>query len=182
MIVENYVAASTQHRFNGLTLLTSSSMSSMRKKINSTSSNFTTEKRTLFSDYFCPHIPPFFLHFQHILLRQNMSDEDPESGGQTSPTGGGGNDKSNNDPSKQKPGMGQGAKDDIGVCIVIILITVLAIIVTVIKIILFDVTQYPELFGTQATTESVVSTTASTVTAAAAASSSSSSSEPSGFQ
>ena len=77
-----------------------------------------------------------------------MSDEDPESGGGSQPA-----DKSNNDASKQKSaGMGQGAKDDIGVCVVIILITVLAIIVTVIKIILFDVTQYPELFGTQATT------------------------------
>ena len=48
---------------------------------------------------------------------------------------------------KTKTGMNQGAKDDIGVCVVIILITVLAVIVTVIKIILFDVTTYPELFG-----------------------------------
>jgi hypothetical protein len=43
--------------------------------------------------------------------------------------------------------MSQSSKDDLGVCIVIILITVLAIIVTVIKIIMFDISNYPEIFG-----------------------------------
>lgn len=58
-------------------------------------------------------------------------------------------------------GMSQSNKDDLGVCIVIILITVLAIIVTVIKIVLIDVTQYPELFGRETTTASTTTTTTS---------------------
>ena len=44
-------------------------------------------------------------------------------------------------------GLSQSSKDDIGVCVVIISITLLAIIVTIIKIILFDLSNYPELFG-----------------------------------
>ena len=48
---------------------------------------------------------------------------------------------------QQQQGLSQSSKDDIGVCVVIILITVLAIIVTIIKIVLFDINNYPELFG-----------------------------------
>eukprot|EP00095_Tigriopus_kingsejongensis_P011410 maker-scaffold508_size152036-snap-gene-0.16 protein:Tk11410 transcript:maker-scaffold508_size152036-snap-gene-0.16-mRNA-1 annotation:"hypothetical protein" len=47
---------------------------------------------------------------------------------------------------KQATGMSQASKDDLGVCVVIILITVLAIIVTITKIILFDIKQAP-IFG-----------------------------------
>ena len=50
-------------------------------------------------------------------------------------------------PLGQVSGLSQSNKDDIGVCVVIILITILAIIVTIIKIILFDISAYPELFG-----------------------------------
>ena len=55
----------------------------------------------------------------------------------------------------KQSGMSQSSKDDIGVCVVIILITILAIIVTAIKIVLFDRQTYPTLFGltTAATTE-----------------------------
>ena len=57
-------------------------------------------------------------------------------------------------PPHQPSGLSQSSKDDIGVCVVIILITVLAIIVTIIKIILFDLTAYPEIFGTGSPTNS----------------------------
>ena len=65
------------------------------------------------------------------------------------------------DPAKSG-GMSQANKDDLGVCVVIILITVLAIIVTVIKIILFDIKNYPQIFGggdEDAVTEGMLSTT-----------------------
>jgi len=48
---------------------------------------------------------------------------------------------------KEQQGMSQSSKDDLGVCVVIILIVVRAIIVTVIKAIIFDRVKYPELFG-----------------------------------
>ena len=48
---------------------------------------------------------------------------------------------------QQQQGLSQSSKDDIGVCVVIILITILAVIVTIIKIVLFDINNYPELFG-----------------------------------
>merc|ERR1711948_102016 len=49
---------------------------------------------------------------------------------------------------KQQPqGLSQSSKDDIGVCVVIISITILAIIITIIKIVLFDISAYPELFS-----------------------------------
>ena len=44
-------------------------------------------------------------------------------------------------------GLSQSSKDDIGVCVVIISITILAVIITIIKIVLFDISAYPELFG-----------------------------------
>lgn len=50
-------------------------------------------------------------------------------------------------PTQPQSGLSQSSKDDIGVCVVIISITLLAIIVTIIKIILFDLSNYPELFG-----------------------------------
>ena len=50
-------------------------------------------------------------------------------------------------PPQPQSGLTQSNKDDIGVCVVIISITLLAIIVTIIKIILFDLSNYPELFG-----------------------------------
>lgn len=62
-----------------------------------------------------------------------------------SPTPGGAGDPATDN--KQSSGMSQANKDDLGVGIAIILITVLAIIVTVIKIILFDIKAYPEIFG-----------------------------------
>ena len=43
--------------------------------------------------------------------------------------------------------MSQSNKDDLGVCIVIILITLLAIVVTAIKIVMIDIENYPSLFG-----------------------------------
>ena len=49
--------------------------------------------------------------------------------------------------SKQSAGMSQSSKDDLGVCIVIILITLLAIVVTAIKIVMIDIKAYPQLFG-----------------------------------
>ena len=54
----------------------------------------------------------------------------------------------------QKSGMSQSSKDDMGVCVTIILITVLAIIVTSIKIVLIDMhdIKYAELFGKNITT------------------------------
>ena len=48
---------------------------------------------------------------------------------------------------QQQQGLSQSSKDDIGVCVVIILITILAVIVTIFKIVLFDISNYPELFG-----------------------------------
>ena len=63
------------------------------------------------------------------------------------------------DQKGQSSGMSQSSKDDIGVCVVIILITILAIIVTVIKIILIDVPAYPELFGIETTTMAIKTTT-----------------------
>lgn len=56
-------------------------------------------------------------------------------------------------------GLSQSSKDDIGVCVVIIAITFLAIIVTIIKIILFDRNTYPELFGGATTTPPSVNST-----------------------
>merc|ERR1711997_663123 len=52
----------------------------------------------------------------------------------------------------QPTGLSQSSKDDIGVCVVIISITILAIIITVIKIVLFDISAYPELFGSDPVT------------------------------
>lgn len=51
-------------------------------------------------------------------------------------------------------GMSQSSKDDIGVCVTIILITVLAVIVTSIKIVLIDMhsAEYANFFGTNITT------------------------------
>ena len=57
-------------------------------------------------------------------------------------------------PPQPQSGLSQSSKDDIGVCVVIISITLLAIIVTIIKIILFDLSNYPELFGYPETTNS----------------------------
>ena len=53
-----------------------------------------------------------------------------------------------------KQGMSQSSKDDIGVCVTILAITVLAIIVTSIKIIIIDMhsEQYASLFGNNITT------------------------------
>ena len=53
-----------------------------------------------------------------------------------------------------KQGMSQGSKDDIGVCVTILAITLLAIIVTSIKIIIIDMhsEQYASLFGNNITT------------------------------
>ena len=48
---------------------------------------------------------------------------------------------------QQQQGLSQSSKDDIGVCVVIILITILAVIVTIFEIVLFDINNYPELFG-----------------------------------
>ena len=76
--------------------------------------------------------------------------------------------------SDQKGGMSQSSKDDIGVVVVILAITLLAIVVvscqvikscfhgfskrcllqTAIKIVLLDVQQYPELFGADQTVDS----------------------------
>jgi len=47
----------------------------------------------------------------------------------------------------QSAGMSQSSKDDLGVCIVIILITLLAIVVTAVKIVMIDIAAYPGLFG-----------------------------------
>ena len=65
---------------------------------------------------------------------------------------GGGGDAEKGDDLPKQTGMSQSSKDDIGVCVVIILITILAIIVTAIKIVLFDRQTYPELFGVTTTT------------------------------
>merc|ERR1711894_340193 len=59
----------------------------------------------------------------------------------------------------QPTGLSQSSKDDIGVCVVIISITVLAIIITVIKIVLFDISAYPELFGGPATSNTTTQNT-----------------------
>merc|ERR1711956_18576 len=55
----------------------------------------------------------------------------------------------------QPTGLSQSSKDDIGVCVVIISITVLAIIITVIKIVLFDISAYPELFSSSSATSNI---------------------------
>ena len=54
----------------------------------------------------------------------------------------------------EKSGMSQSSKDDMGVCVTIILITILAVIVTSIKIVLIDMNdeKYAELFGKNITT------------------------------
>lgn len=55
---------------------------------------------------------------------------------------------------ENKPGMSQSSKDDIGVCVTILAITLLAIIVTSIKIVTIDMhsVQYAGLFGNNVTT------------------------------
>ena len=60
-----------------------------------------------------------------------------------------------------KAGMSQSSKDDIGVCVTIILITILAIIVTSIKIVLIDMhsVEYASLFGNNITTTTTTSAT-----------------------
>jgi len=60
----------------------------------------------------------------------------------------------NKDVQKDKPGMSQSSKDDIGVCVTILAITFLAIIVTTIKIVIIDMhsEQYAALFGNNVTT------------------------------
>merc|ERR1712037_926226 len=59
----------------------------------------------------------------------------------------------------QPTGLSQSSKDDIGVCVVIISITILAIIITVIKIVLFDISAYPELFGRSDTSNTTTQNT-----------------------
>ena len=54
---------------------------------------------------------------------------------------------SNLQAKQQQQGMSQSSKDDLGVCIVIILITLLAIVVTAVKIVMIDIAAYPGLFG-----------------------------------
>ena len=61
--------------------------------------------------------------------------------------------------SKLSQGLSQSSKDDIGVCVVIISITILAIIITVIKIVLFDISAYPELFGRSDTSNTTTQNT-----------------------
>lgn len=58
-----------------------------------------------------------------------------------------------------KAGMSQSSKDDLGVCVTIILITVLAIIVTSIKIVLIDMhsKDYAALFGNDIPTTTTTS-------------------------
>ena len=60
-----------------------------------------------------------------------------------------GDDKTESKVVDNKAGMSQSSKDDIGVCVTILAITVLAIIVTSIKIVIIDMhsTQYAKLFG-----------------------------------
>ena len=60
-----------------------------------------------------------------------------------------------------KVGMSQSSKDDIGVCFTILAITLLAIIVTSVKIIIIDMhsEQYAALFGNNITTTTTPSTT-----------------------
>merc|ERR1712156_221170 len=55
---------------------------------------------------------------------------------------------------QQPQGLSQSSKDDIGVCVVIISITILAIIITIIKIVLFDISAYPELFSSGSSSDS----------------------------
>ena len=67
------------------------------------------------------------------------------------------------EPKEKEPekGMSQSSKDDIGVCVTIILITVLAIIVTSIKIVVIDMysPEYAALFGNNITTTTTTSAT-----------------------
>jgi hypothetical protein len=74
-----------------------------------------------------------------------MMDEDIEKGDEN---------KDTKDLQKEgKQGMSQSSKDDIGVCVTILLITLLAIIVTSIKIVLLDMNgEYATLFGNNVTT------------------------------
>lgn len=65
---------------------------------------------------------------------------------------------------QQPQGLSQSSKDDIGVCVVIILITVLAIIVTIIKIVLFDIANYPELFSSGGGSDTTTTTAPNTTT------------------
>ena len=60
----------------------------------------------------------------------------------------------------QKHGKRQNLKDDINVCVTIILITILAIIVTSIKIVLIDMhsVKYAALFGNNVTTTTTAAT------------------------
>ena len=48
---------------------------------------------------------------------------------------------------KEKSGMSQSSKDDLGVCVAIGFIVLLAVIVTVVKVIIYDRFKYPHLFG-----------------------------------
>ena len=74
-----------------------------------------------------------------------------------------GDEKTESKAVDNKQGMSQSSKDDIGVCVTILAITVLAIIVTSIKIVIIDMhsTQYAKLFGNNITTtdSSLVMTT-----------------------
>ena len=79
-----------------------------------------------------------------------MEKEDLEKGEETKDT----KDLVDTKEKDVKAGMSQSSKDDIGVCVTIILITVLAIIVTSVKIVLIDMNsgEYPGLFGELNTT------------------------------
>ncbi len=63
------------------------------------------------------------------------------------------------DQDKEKSGMSQSSKDDLGVCLVLGFIVVLAVIVTIIKIIVYDRFKYPHLFGGETTTVGPPTTT-----------------------
>merc|ERR1712241_733951 len=63
---------------------------------------------------------------------------------------------------QQPQGLSQSSKDDIGVCVVIISITILAIIITIIKIVLFDISAYPELFSSGSSSDSTILNTTTT--------------------
>ena len=60
----------------------------------------------------------------------------------------------------EQHGMSQRLKSDIGVCVVIILITILGIIVTALKIVIIDMNsvKYAALFGNNVTTTTTVPT------------------------
>ena len=67
----------------------------------------------------------------------------------------------NKDVQKDKPGISQSSKDDIGVCVTILAITFLAIIVYTIKIVIIDMhsEQYAALFGNNVTTTTTAAPT-----------------------